>query len=116
MVAFSRAEDFYHQHHDSLGKILNPKEEEALKKSVNPGRLLAYLFSAKEAVFKSLDLNWLGVEGFRMIEVDLSSEEEKFSEARLSGILKEKVAGRFCEWHLNFFEVRDSVIAQAISF
>ena len=116
MVAFSRTEDFYVKHRDSLGKILNPEEQEALKNSHNPSKLLAYFFSAKEAVFKSLDQDWLGVDGFKMIKIDLPREEEALSGASLSGVMKEKTGGRLQEWHLSFLEVNNSVIAQAVSY
>ena len=116
VVAFSRTEDFYAKHQDSLGKILNPEEQEALKNSRNPSKLLAYFFSAKEAVFKSLDQDWLGVDGFKMIKIDFPREEEALAGASLSGVMKEKTGGRLHEWHLSFLEVNNTVIAQAVSY
>ncbi|GEM_PF-2052174 len=116
VVAISRTDDFYRKHRDSLRKILNDPELKQVEDSGSPARMLAYFFSAKEAVFKSLDQNWLGVEGFRMIEIGLPSEHEMFGAAKLSGVMKEKAAGRIHEWRVQFLETDDFVISQAIAF
>ena len=116
IVSLSRVDDFLTKHRASLGKILNPEERLKVEKSSNPARILAYFFSAKEAVFKSLDLEWLGVEGFRMIEINLPQNEEAPGRARLSGLMKEKVKSRLKEWHLQFLEFNGFVVAQALGF
>ena len=116
IVSLSRVNDFLTKHRASLGKILSPKERLKVEEDSNPARILAYFFSAKEAVFKSLDLEWLGIEGFRMIEIDLPAGDETPGRARLSGLMKEKVKSRLKEWHLQFLELNGFVVAQALGF
>ncbi len=116
IVSLSRVDDFLKKHRASLGKILSPEERIKVENASNPARILAYFFSAKEAVFKSLDLDWLGVEGFRMIEIIIPEKEEEPSRARLSGLIHEKVNARLKEWHLAFLEFNGFIVAQAIGF
>lgn len=116
VVALSRVEDFFEKHRESLDKILTSKECSKLESDPNPARMLAYLFSAKEAVFKSLNLNWLGIEGFRMIEIELPGENENLGHATISGKMKEEVAGRLNESLLQFLEMDGFVITEALSF
>jgi len=116
VVALSRVKDFFEKHRKNLDKILTRKEQRKLKAAPDSNRMLAYLFSAKEAVFKSLDLDWLGIEGFRMIEIEPPLNNEHLGRATLSGKMKKKVARRLREWVLYFLEVDDCVIAKAFSF
>lgn len=116
VVALSRMKDFWKRHSASLSKILTSEERRAVEKDPDPPRRLAYFFSAKEAVFKSLDLEWLGIEGFRMIKISIPSDEEKLAQARLSGKMKARVGKRLREWRLQFLEADGFVIAQAMSF
>ena len=116
VVSFSRVREFYEKHSDQLRKILSGPELEKIKSDPNPPEALAFSFSAKEAVFKSLDLDWLGVEGFRMIQV-YSTPDRRKARAEVSGLLARKLNGRLKRWEIDFEAVeRQFVIARCIAF
>ncbi|MBI4398507.1 MAG: 4'-phosphopantetheinyl transferase superfamily protein [Candidatus Omnitrophica bacterium] len=116
MVSLSRAGDFYRRHRESLKKILCGSELKQMEQSRSPERLFGWLFAAKEAVFKSLDAEWLGIDGFRMIEVRLPSTPKGFGRARLKGSMAERVSSRMKVWRIYFLETAHCVIAQAMAF
>ena len=115
VVSLARVRTFWMRHHDRLGKILTPVEEKFLQHKAEPWRGLARLFSAKEAVFKSLNLPWFGIDGFRMIEVSLGSCLTLPAQAKLSGILKKQVKGRLSRWSVQFIELKEHVIALVVA-
>ncbi len=56
---------FIEQHGDRAVRLLDPSSS---RKKISPARM-ARLFAAKEAVFKALGRSWMGMEGFKAIEV-----------------------------------------------
>ncbi|MBI3316402.1 MAG: 4'-phosphopantetheinyl transferase superfamily protein [Candidatus Omnitrophica bacterium] len=71
LIAISRARDFLSSHRDFIyQRFLSRQEAQRLgcARKLTPS-LFSRMFSAKEAYFKSLNEKWLGLGGFRSIEV-----------------------------------------------
>jgi len=116
IISKTRIKDFMNRHRSRLTKILTEKEEHEMNASSDPVRFLAYLFSAKESVFKSLNLAWFGIDGFRLIEVDMVDIEAQQATASLSGVIQEQVQDRISASKVLFSEKDDFVIARAASY
>jgi phosphopantetheine--protein transferase-like protein len=69
LMEFKRAGSFYRTHKERLGSFFAPRELSYIRKSRRPRESLALLLAAKEAVFKSLGIPWMGLEGFRDIRI-----------------------------------------------
>lgn len=69
LVEYKKAKTFYAEHKNRLGGYFDPSEMSFIQKSRRPYESLALLLAAKEAVFKSSRLSWMGPRGFRRIRV-----------------------------------------------
>jgi phosphopantetheine--protein transferase-like protein len=69
LVEIKKARSFYARHHRSLADFFSASEIAFLKKSPRPHERLAVLLAAKEAVFKTLSLPWMGHSGFESIRL-----------------------------------------------
>lgn len=65
LVSVPRMRQFLKRHGAKAVKLLDPQSKE---KKVSAVRL-ARIFAAKEAVFKALNRSWMGMEGFRDIQI-----------------------------------------------
>ncbi len=115
IVDATRIQNFIEKHESSLNKILTESELQKMMESTDRVSYLSYLFSAKEAVFKSLDLAWFGIEGFRMIEVTLNLEQNQAT-AVLTDNLLEQTQSWWDETLIDFETKDNSVVAKAISY
>ena len=79
-----KASGFYHVHRDRLSALLHPGELAFVLGSRRPAEAFAQVFSAKEAVFKALGASWMGISGFRDIQL---YPKKQFS-FRVKGALK----------------------------
>ena len=71
LISLDRARRFLKTHGQKKTKqLLTPSEKSRFKKSFN-GFSFAKIFSAKEAFFKALAFPWMGLEGFRNIDIEL---------------------------------------------
>ena len=84
ILEWKKAGGFYHEHRLQLGALLHPQELAFVQGSRKPPQAFAQVFSAKEAVFKALGASWMGVSGFREVEI---FPKKNFS-FRLKGALK----------------------------
>ncbi|MEI8344703.1 MAG: 4'-phosphopantetheinyl transferase superfamily protein [Candidatus Omnitrophota bacterium] len=94
LVEFERAGEFYRSNKNCLGDFLSRSEKRFVDGSSRPHEALALLLAAKEAVFKALDLPWMGTEGFKAIRIGMRPGALKASfrlGAGLSGRLDRKV-------------------------
>lgn len=69
LVEFKKAERFYQTHRNRLSTFLNPGEISYIQRHPDPHEPLAELLAAKEAVFKALQLPWMGRSGFKNIYI-----------------------------------------------
>ncbi len=69
LVEYKKAKAFYDEHQNRLKDFFARSEISFIQKSHKPYESLALLLAAKEAIFKSADLPWMGAEGFRKIRV-----------------------------------------------
>ena len=67
LVEIKKAKKFYQTHRHHLVSFFSKTEVSSIRRSKKPYERLALLLAAKEAVFKSLDLPWMGPGGFRKI-------------------------------------------------
>ena len=84
ILEWKKAGGFYREHRLRLGSLLYPQELAFVRRSRRPTQAFAQVFSAKEAVFKALGASWMGVSGFKEIEI---FPQKRFS-FRLKGALK----------------------------
>ena len=101
-----KALSFYRNHHQRLGELLCPAELALVEASRKPAETFALIFSAKEAVFKSLGAPWMGPSGFRQIRI---LPEKNFS-FRLSGELKKNFSLK-TPFRVSFKKKRDYIVA-----
>ena len=95
---------FYRAHRGRLSDLLHPGELAFVAGSRRPAEAFAQVFSAKEAVFKALGASWMGVSGFRDIQL---YPKKKFS-FRLKGALKKnhprkvslRISFKRTRWHI----------------
>ncbi len=69
LVEYKKAKTFYTEHRGRLPDYFDKSEVSLIRKARRPYESLAMLLAAKEAVFKSSDLPWMGPEGFRKIRI-----------------------------------------------
>jgi phosphopantetheine--protein transferase-like protein len=69
MLEWKKAEAFYKTHREDLDTFLSSTEAAFVQTSRKPYESLALILSAKEAVFKALGLSWMGLSGFRSIQI-----------------------------------------------
>ena len=91
MLEWKKAKAFYRAHHENLSRFLNPTETVFVQTSRKPHESLAMLLSAKEAVFKALGVSWMGLSGFRSIQILPGKNNFSF---RLKGALKKKLSAK----------------------
>ncbi|MBI3315601.1 MAG: 4'-phosphopantetheinyl transferase superfamily protein [Candidatus Omnitrophica bacterium] len=85
LVEIQKAKRFYSRHHRHLKKFFCPPEMDFIQKGQRPYERLAVLLAAKEAVFKTLSLPWMGLGGFQDIRVVPGRRR-----GRLKGFLRSK--------------------------
>ncbi len=66
-----KVRSFYRLHKDRLSQILLPAELAHIKKVKNKTDTLAEMLAAKEAVFKALGGSWMGLSGFKKINLSV---------------------------------------------
>ena len=101
-----KALSFYRKHHQRLGELFCPAELAFMEASRKPAETFAMIFSAKEAVFKSLGASWMGPSGFRQIQI-LPKENFSF---RLTGGLKKNFSVK-TPFRISFKKNRDYIVA-----
>ena len=69
MLEWKKAKAFYKAHRGDLESFLAPTEAAFVHTSRRPYESLAMILSAKEAVFKALGISWMGLSGFRHIQI-----------------------------------------------
>ena len=69
ILEWNKARAFYREHRGRLEELLYPAELAYVRASAEPEKAFALVFSAKEAVFKALGASWMGVSGFRGVQV-----------------------------------------------
>ena len=84
ILEWKKAGGFYREHSSRLDALLHPQELTFVQRSRKPAQAFAQVFSAKEAVFKALGASWMGVSGFKEVEI---FPKKDFS-FRLKGALK----------------------------
>ncbi len=89
MFEWKKAKTFYKAHREKLGSFLCSAEVTYVETSNKPYQALAMILSAKEAVFKALGVSWMGVSGFKCIEI--LPGKNRFS-LRLKGIFHKKIS------------------------
>ena len=112
VVEFNKARLFYVRHKNRLEKFFQKNEVAMIQKSHKPYESLAMLLAAKEAVFKSSSLPWMGADGFRKIQI-LSNRQNRLS-FRLKGNFKKGFASRPAPL-LSCLKGKDFVIAECRS-
>lgn len=87
MLERRKAKAFYKTHGERLDCFLCAPEMAFVRTSSKPYESLAMILSAKEAVFKTLGASWMGMSGFKHIQI--LPGKTKFS-FRLKGNFKKK--------------------------
>jgi len=67
IVDISRAQKLYRNYKNRLSRYLSSHELTWLKTSPKKVEALAEIMAIKEAVFKSLEISWFGLEGWKKI-------------------------------------------------
>ena len=106
ILEWKKVSAFYGRHRDKLGTLLNPNELAYVKTSAEPQEAFALLLSAKEAVFKALGEPFMGISGFRDIQL-FPRKEFSF---RLKGRLKKNPLAR-PSLKVSFKKTRHHVVA-----
>ncbi|MBI1871154.1 MAG: 4'-phosphopantetheinyl transferase superfamily protein [Chlamydiae bacterium] len=88
LIEVSRAQSIYRNYRDKLGRYLSREERSYIKAHRNKGIAFAEMMAIKEAVFKALELPWLGLEGWR--KISLSMKFSRPFSVKLLGSLKTK--------------------------
>lgn len=83
IVSLPRVARFLKDHSDRLDRIFTVRERKLLAGRRSRVEPVARLLSAKEAIFKALGGSWMGIEGFRMIDVNLEEATAKVKPALL---------------------------------
>ena len=78
LIEFKKAAFFYHAHRDRLDIFLIKKEADFIRQSPKPHESLAMILAAKEAVFKAFCFPWMGLTGFKNIEI-IPQPDREFS-------------------------------------
>jgi phosphopantetheinyl transferase (holo-ACP synthase) len=91
LMEFKRAREFYDNCRHGLDGFLGPGEIRFVRGSRKPWEALAVLLAAKEAVFKALDLSWMGLSGFKAIRI-LPACGNKTMSFALSGHLRAQLS------------------------
>ncbi len=112
LVEYKKAKKFYTAHQNRLESFFAPSEVRRIRRASKPYQSLALLLAAKEAVFKSSQLPWMGPEGFRKIRI-ISRKNQELS-FRLSGNFK-RCHFRGASPRLSWIQGPDYVIAQCQS-
>lgn len=112
VVEYRKARLFYARHQNRLGDYFAKNEVTMIRKSRKPYESLALLLAAKEAVFKSSDLPWMGAGGFRKIQI-LSNRQNRLS-FRMKGNFKKSFTRRPAPL-LSYLKGKDFVIAECRS-
>lgn len=86
VVEIRKARHFYNTHQNRLKTFFDPSEVRLIQKSQKPYESVAMLLAAKEAVFKASSEPWMGVSGFRNIQI-VSKAQDRLS-FRLKGRFK----------------------------
>ncbi len=112
VVEYKKARFFYIQHKNRLEQYFQKSEVSFIQKSEKPYETLALLLAAKEAVFKSSDLPWMGPGGFRKIQI-VSHRNSRLS-FRMKGNFKKSFSRRPARL-LSYLKGKDYVIAECHS-
>ena len=91
MLEWKKAKAFYEEHREKLDSFLAPSEAAFVNRSLKPYESLALILSAKEAVFKALGISWMGLSGFRHIQILPGKTHFSF---RLKGAFKKNFSGK----------------------
>ena len=108
-MEYKKAKAFYDEHQNRLKDFFARSEVSLIQKSHKPYESLALLLAAKEAIFKSADLPWMGADGFRKIRIISRKNQELCF--RLSGNFKRSFSRRWAPV-LSFMKSKDYVIAE----
>lgn len=112
IVEYKKARVFYARHKNRLKTYFDKNEVSLIQKGQKPYETLALLLAAKEALFKSSGLAWMGTDGFRKIRI-LARKHNQLS-FRLQGNFKRSFIRRPAPV-LSFLTSRDYVIAKCHS-
>ena len=107
MLEWKKAKAFYDAHREKLARFLCPTEMVFVRTSRKPYKSLAMILSAKEAVFKTLGISWMGLSGFRCIQILPGKSRFSF---RLKGDLQKKLS-RKTLLEISFAKSRRHVVA-----
>lgn len=107
MLEWKKARTFYKVHREKLTSFLCLEELTYVKSSIKPHESLAMILSAKEAVFKALDVPWMGISGFECIQILPSKKRFSF---RLKRQFQKKIAWKI-PLAISFVKNRFHVIA-----
>ncbi len=90
LIDLSRIKAFVKNHSAKrLSRLLSASEQARFKKKKISALVLAKLFTAKEAYFKTLGEGWMGLDGFACMEVRLLSPD-RFAVSVVDGPLAKK--------------------------
>lgn len=106
LLEWKKAGAFYEAHREKLSRFLFPTEASFVLASKRPHESFAMILSAKEAVFKALGVSWMGLSGFRSIQI--LPEDGRFF-FRLKGELKKSLPQVPLE--ISFTQSRRHVVA-----
>lgn len=109
LISLKRAREFVARHRDRIyDRLLSPSERKNFSRKNLTASRFARLFSAKEAYFKALGGEWMGVEGFAQMEL-AAHTGDRFHIGSLKREWQRQGTGEGC-----FFENEDYVGAQVI--
>jgi len=107
-IELKKAASFYKIHQDRLDSFFVKKEADFIRQSPKPHESLAMILAAKEAVFKAFSLPWMGLTGFKNIEIIPHSDKEFFF--RLHGRLR-KFSSKKIFSGISFLKRKNYVVA-----
>jgi holo-[acyl-carrier-protein] synthase len=111
IVDISRAKKLYRNHKNRLSRYLSAYELVWLNASPKKVEALAEIMAIKEAVFKSLEIDWFGLEGWKKIE--LKKKNGKVDVTISDGFLNKSV--RKMNFWIATARTKEFVVAHVIS-
>jgi holo-[acyl-carrier-protein] synthase len=111
IVDISRAEKLYRNYKDRLSRYLSAHELVWLKASPKRVEALAEIMAIKEAVFKSLEIAWFGLEGWK--KIGLKKKNGKVNVSISNKFLNK--SGRKMNFWIATARTKEFVVAHVIS-
>ena len=76
MIETHKAKTLFQNCRPHLAYFLTPREQNQIHHSQKPDEMFAIMLAAKEAIFKTQQLPWMGLSGFQAIEIEFPEPQK----------------------------------------